>query len=215
MKKLSCLTLLTILVLTLAGCGGGGDDSPPRPVYRVDIFSSQPSDGDIAYDPVTQSTTVTNGPSILYFGIDALDPHFPEYRAFLDFPLDGSTGADVVPVDADIVSATLEVFIDEVSFAARVPSMIDLVIYSISRLRAADYDSPYLLTQKVNFYPADQGSIVAINITPLMRKAQRLGLADLQLRFILDLAVTNGFVGIEDRRTVALTAPLLKVDYAY
>lgn len=212
MKTLFSLRLLMILLLTLAGCGGGGGDEP-RPVYVADILSDQQSDGDIAFDSIDQIFTINNGPHTLFFGIDDLDPNFPEFRAFLDFPLDGSTGADVVPENASIVSATLEVFVNEVSFAPVVPTMIDLVSYPISGLRVEDFDSQPLLTQAVDFFPSDQGAFVAINVTPLMREAQWLGLLDLQLRFALDLAVDFGFVGFDDQPTVSLTAPRLIVKY--
>jgi hypothetical protein len=216
MKKLCCLGLLTILLLALAGCGGGDDDV--RPIFVVDIFSDQPLDGDIAFFVDTGGSkvfTINNGPPTLFFGIDDLDPNFPEFRAFLDFPLDGSTGGDIVPAAAGIVSATLEVFVNEVSFAPRVPTIIDLVSYPISGLRVDDFDSLPLRSQKVNFFSSDQGEFVAIDVTPLMREAQRLGLSDLQLRFLLDLAVDIGFVGFEDRANVSITAPLLTVSYVF
>lgn len=214
MKNLKCLGLLTLLFLLLAGCssGGGSADAPP-PLFAADIYSDQPSDGDIAFDAVRQVYTISNGPPTLFYGIDSLDPNLPEYRAFLDFPLDGSTGAAVVPGSANIVSATLEVFVNEVSFAPQVPTLIDLVSYPLSGLRVEDFSSPPLGTQKVDFFPSDQGAFVAIDVTRLMWEAQRLGLSDLQLRFVLDLAVDRGLVGLDDRPTVSLTAPRLKVTY--
>lgn len=210
MKKLFLFILLIVLLAALGGCGGD-DDSHPR--FVAQILSDQPTDGDIAFDPVNNSFTITQGPGTLFFGIDDLDQNFPEYRAFLDFPLDGSTGDEVVPASAFIVSATLEVYLNEVSFASVVPTLIDLVVYPISGLEVADFDSPPLLTREVNFFSSDVESFVSIDITGLMREAQRRGLPDLQLRFILDLAVNSGFVGIEDLPTVTLTAPLLKVKY--
>jgi hypothetical protein len=217
MKKLFWLGLLATLFLALAGCssGDGGGVFISRPVYDVDIYSDQPSDGYIAFDPVQQLFTVSNGPANLFFGIDSLDPSLPEYRAFLDFPLDGSTGEPVVPASAFINSAILEVFVNEVSFASTVPTLIDLVSYSLAGLRVEDFSSLPLATQNVNFFPSDQGAYVAIDVTQLMREAQRLGLADLQLRLVLDFAVNNGFVGLDDRPTVSLTAPLLKVSYEF
>jgi len=211
-KKLFFIGLLIILLPALNGCGC---DSDAKPIFVAKIFSDQPTDGDIAFDPVDNSFTITQGPDTLFFGIDDLDPNIPEYRAFLDFPLDGSTGGEVLPASAFIVSATLEVFVNEVSFASVVPTLIDLVVYPISGLEVADYDSRPLLTRRVNFFRSDQGKFVSIDITGLMREAQGRGLADLQLRFILDLAVNSGFVSIEDRPTVTLTAPLLTVEYAF
>jgi hypothetical protein len=212
MKKLLRLGVIAVLMLSIAACGGGGGDSPP--IFVAQIVSDQPADGDIAFDTVLQTFTITNGPDTLFFGIDDLDPNVPEFRAFLDFPLDGSTGGNIVPANAGIVSATLEVFINEVSFAPIVPTLLDLVIYPLSGLRVEDFDSPPLLSQPLDFFASDQGAIVSIDVTPLMREAQRLGLTDFQVRFLLDFSVSDiGFVGIEDLPTVTLTAPLLTVRY--
>jgi hypothetical protein len=211
MRKLSLFGILAVTLLTLS-CGGGSD---PQPVIVADIFSDQPTDGDIAFDPVLQSFTITNGPETLFFGIDDLGPNLPEYRAFLDFPLDGSTGGEVIPANAGIVSATLEVFINEVSFAPIVPTLLDLVSYPITGLRVEDFDSSPLLSQSLDFFASDLGTIVSIDVTPLMREAQRLGLTDFQVRFVLDFVTNVGFVGIEDLPSVAITAPLLTVNYVF
>ncbi|RJQ87931.1 MAG: hypothetical protein C4519_00075 [Desulfobacteraceae bacterium] len=211
MRKLFGLCLFTVLALALAGCGG----SDERRVFEAAILSDQPADGDIAFDPVGQTFTITNGPDTLFFGIDDSDPNLPEFRAFLDFPLDGSTGQDVVPLAARIISATLEVFIDSVSFAPIIPTLLDLVSYPASGLREEDFDSPPLLTQELDFFASDQGRFVSIDVTPLMREAQRLGVADFQVRFLLDLTVDVGLVGIEDQPIVSITAPLLTVVYAF
>ncbi|GAB4368835.1 MAG: hypothetical protein Kow00128_14560 [Deltaproteobacteria bacterium] len=208
MRKQIVLGVAAILALVLAGCGGG--DS--RPVFVAQILSDQPSDGDIAFDGVT--FTPTQGPVTLFFGIDDNDPDFPEYRAFLDFPLDGSTGQDVVPANAVIVSATLEIFIDRVNFADPVPALLDLVEYVPGSLVAADFTSVPLAFRSLDFFATGTGNFVAIDVTPLMREAQRRGLPDFQVRFLLDFALSNfGFVGIEDRPNIALTAPLLTVEY--
>jgi hypothetical protein len=144
---------------------------------------------------------------------DDLSPNLPESRAFLDFPLDGSTGGEVIPANAGIVSATLEVFINEVSFAPIVPTLLDLVSYPIIGLRVEDFDSSPLFSQSLDFFASDLGTIVSIDITPLMREAQRLGLMDLQVRFVLEFVTNVGFVGIEDLPSVFVTAPLLIVSY--
>ena len=211
MRKLSLFGILAVTLLTLS-CG---DWSDLQPVIVADIFSDQPTDGDIAFDPVLQSFTVTNGPETLFFGIDDLGPNLPEYRAFLDFPLDGSTGGEVIPANAGIVSATLEVFINEVSFAPIVPTLLDLVSYPITGLRVEDFDSSPLLSQSLDFFASDLGTIVSIDVTPLMREAQRLGLSDFQVRFVLDFVTNVGLIGIEDLPSVAITAPLLTVNYVF
>lgn len=210
MHKLSLLGILTVMLLTLS-CNG----SDPQPVIVADIFSDQATDGDIAFDPVLQSFTITNGPETLFFGIDDSDQNLPEYRAFLDFPLDGSTGGEVIPINARIVSATLEVFINEVSFAPIVPTLLDLVSYPINGLRVEDFDSFPLeeMSQSLDFFAADLGTIVSIDVTPLMQEAQRLGVPDFQVRFVLDFETDVGFVGIEDLPFDPSTAPLLTVRY--
>lgn len=210
MHKLSLLGILAVMLLTLS-CNG----SDPQPVIVADIFSDQATDGDIAFDPVLQSFTITNGPETLFFGIDDSDQNFPEYRAFLDFPLDGSTGGEVIPINARIVSATLEVFINEVSFAPIVPTLLDLVSYPINGLRVEDFDSFPLeeMSQSLDFFAADLGTIVSIDVTPLMQEAQRLGVPDFQVRFVLDFETDVGFVGIEDLPFDPSTAPLLTVRY--
>jgi hypothetical protein len=213
MKKFLKMGAIAVVMLSMAACGGGGDGGA-RAIFVAQIYSDQLADGDIAFDPVLQTFTVTNGPETLFFGIDDLDPNIPEYSAFLDFPLDGSTGEDVVPADAVIVSATLKLFLNEVSFATVVPALLDLVSYPVSQLRPQDFDSSPLKFQRLDFFRSDQGNFVSIDVTPLMREAQRLGLSDFQVRFLLDLSVSDiGFVGIEDRPSIAFTAPLLTVRY--
>jgi hypothetical protein len=212
MKKFLVLCVIAVAMLSIVACGGGGGDS--RAIFVAKIFSDHPADGDIAFDPVLQSFRITNGPETLFFGIDDLNPNLPEYRSFLDFPLDGSTGGDIVPANAVIISATLELFLNKVSFATAVPTLLDLVPYPVSGLRTQDFSSPPLVFQRLNFFRSDQGNFVTIDVTPLMHEAQRLGLSDFQVRFLLNSAISNiGFVGIEDRPSITITAPLLTVEY--
>ena len=208
MRKLSLFSILTLMLLTLS-CNG----SHPHPVIVAKILSDQLADGDIALDPVQQTYTITNGPNTLYFGIDDSDPNLLEYRAFLDFPLDGSTGEAVIPLNARIVSATLEIFINEVSFAPIVPTLLDFVSYPIAGLRAEDFDLAPFLSQSLDFFASDEGNFVSIDVTPLMQKAQSLSLPDFQLRFVLDFDAIIGFAGIEDLPIDPNTAPLLTVRY--
>jgi hypothetical protein len=211
MRKLSLFSILALMLLTLS-CNGSHPHHP-HPLIVAEILSDQLADGDIALDPVQQTYTITNGPNTVYFGIDDSDPNLPEYRAFLDFPLDGSTGEAVIPLNARIVSATLEIFINEVSFAPIVPALLDLVSYPITGLRTEDFDSPPFLSQSLDFFASDTGHFVSIDVTPLMQKAQSLGLTDFQLRFVLDFDAIIGFAGIEDLPTDPNTAPLLTVMY--
>ena len=208
MRKMLYFGVAAILALAFSGCGGGHGQT----VFVAQILSDQPADGDIAFDGV--NFTFANGPDTLFFGIDDNDPNFPEYRAFLDFPLNGSAGGDIVPSNAVIVSATLEVFVTEVSFATPIPTLLDLVEYPVTGLRAQDFSSPPLTFRSLDFFLEDQGNYVAIDVTPLMREAQRLRLSDFQVRFQMDSSLTDfGFIGLDDRPTVTLTAPLLTVEY--
>jgi len=210
MRQLICSFSIALMALFLSGCSSNSDE---RTVFEATILSNQPGDGDIAYDPVRQRFTITHAPHTLYFGIDDLHPNYPEYRAFMNFPLDGSSGDDVVPIGARIVSATLEVFIDNVSFATIIPTLIDLVSYPVYGLRAEDFDSRPFLTQGTNFFASDYGRYVSIDVTHLMQEAQRLRLTDFQVRLLLDPSSEFGLVGIENQPTVSITAPLLIVAY--
>jgi hypothetical protein len=217
-RKLLYFGITAILALYITGCGGGGGDS--RRTFVAEILSDQSVDGDIAFDNVRNRYFITNSPDSLLFGIDEETLNFPEFRAFLDFPLDGSTNGDVVPIDAEILSATLEVFIDEVSFAGTVPTLLDLVQFPINGLTSADFNSSPLLfpngsdaTLSFNFFSSDRGFFVTIDVTSLMREAQRRGLPDFQVRFLLDFTSDIGIVGIQDIPDVSLTAPLLTVRF--
>src|SRR5659263_567122 len=98
MRKIGILGIVGVLALVLAGCGGDGGDhritapeltvryttpSSPGVIITARILSDQPTDGDIAHDPVTDIFTVTKAPSTILFGIDSADPHQPEYRCLL------------------------------------------------------------------------------------------------------------------------------------
>jgi len=157
----------------------------------VRILSDLASDGDIAFDPVLSSFTVTTGSSTVLFGIDSLNFNLPEFRAFLTFPLDGVTGQPVVPGDALIVSADVEVFVNLLDFASTVPTFLDLVQYPSRGLAAIDYDAVPLATRPVfDFFASDVGFFVRIDVTSLMQAAQvPPALVDFQLRFSRDMSV--------------------------
>lgn len=154
--------------------------------FVVRLLSDQQSDGDIAFDSVQNSFTITRGPDTLWFGIDFGAPNQPEYRAFLDFPLDGSTGEAVIPFDASILSATLTVFVNFVDYSAAVPVLLDLVQYSVTTgLAPTDYFSDPLAVRAFEIFNSDTGRDVNIDVTGLLREAQLRRLAEFQLRFLL------------------------------
>jgi hypothetical protein len=149
------------------------------------ILSDQPTDGDIAFDPVLGSFTIAQGPDTLLFGIDSADSNQLEYRAFLDFPLDGSTGGPVIPLNATILSATLIIFVNFVDFAPTVPVLLGLVQYSVAGLTPGDYASAPLAVRAFDIFSSDAGFDVSIGVTSLMTEAQLRGLTDFQVRFVL------------------------------
>ncbi len=205
MRKIGILGLVGVLALVLTGCGGG--DGPHTVV--IQSLSDQPADGDIGLTAsntylISQASTTRD----VQYGID---PGGTEFRAFLDFPLDGSTGGGVVPLSAVIVSADIEVFVNRADFTP-VPTLLDLVTFPIAGLTPADYNSTPLLTRPLfDIRTSDINNFVRIDVTSLMVEAQRLGLRDLQLRFLLDTLATSGLVVLDDG--VAGREPLLTVEF--
>lgn len=204
-------------VLALAGCGGGGGGGGTNTVI-AQTLSDVRADGDIGFNappPIggTFSFSQASVAGSVLVGIDGASPNLPEFRAFLDFPLDGSNGGDALPLGALIASADIEVFVKRVSFAATVPVLVDLVPFAIPFV-AADFDSPPLTPtsfRNVNFFSTDQDNFVHIDVTTLMREAQRQGLRNFQVRFLIDTSATAGLIEIADAGTAR--APLLTVEY--
>jgi len=218
MRKIGILTIVGVLAFFLAGCGDYNYYYPPPPpppppgTITVQILSDLASDGDIAFDPVLSSFTIITGSSSVQFGIDSLNINRPEYRAFLTFPLDGITGQPIVPGDALIVSADVEVFVNLLDFASTVPTFLDLVQYPSRGLAAIDFNAVPLATRPVfDFFASDVGFFVRIDVTSLMQAAQvPPALVDFQLRFSSDIT-RSGLVNLDD--TLSTTAPLLTVTY--
>jgi len=215
MKRILRGLLGVFLVLAVAGCGGGGSSGPTQ--ITTQIFSDPVFDGDIAQDPVSGAFTVTQGNTQSVFaGVNPVSG--VEYRAFLDFPLSGAGG---VPANAVIVSATLDIFINRIdlsSSTSTIPINIDLVSFQPPTLVGSDFSLTVqraLLTRAVTIFPADAGRHVFIDVTTLMKEAQRLGLADLQLRILEDLNAAPARIEINDTTGAnsSTLAPLLEVTY--
>jgi len=205
------IAVMLVASLTLVSCSGGGSDQPP--IYTTQILSDPVYDGDIKLNSVSGTYTVTQ-PST-QFVLAGIDPGTPdEYRAFLDFYLDGPGG---VPLNAGIASATLDIFINDIlPTTGTIPMRIDLVSFPLS-LVWWDFnlaDQPPLATIYVPIYQSDYRQHVVIDVTSLMREAQRRGLLDFQVRIMKD-GGSPGIIEIDDTTGTnrALLAPLLEVAY--
>jgi hypothetical protein len=197
------------IVLLLTACGHEARR------YQAQTLSDQQADGDITLSGTGSTYTITQAVDVgnIIFGLDSRVSIPPESRAFLDFPLDGSAGGDALPSRATILSADVQVYVQSVSFAATVPTLLDLVPFSIP-LASADFGSSPLTataTRGLDFFSSDVGSIIQIDVTELMIEAQAQGLRDFQLRFLLDTQANAGMVELADAHSS--TAPLLTVDY--
>lgn len=209
-RKVVIATLL-LASAVLAGCGGGGGSAPPR--FTGQILSSQRSDADIGQSGGVFTITPATVSRALLYGLDASGA---EFRAFLSFPLDGSGGGSVIPVDARVVSADLELFVNRVGFSSPVPTLLDLVAYPLSGPTQADYASAPVTPsafRTFDVFTADTSNFVRIDVTPLVREAVARGFNDVQFRLMYDFVPSpvDGVVEIDDGP--ASTAPLLTIVY--
>jgi len=207
------IVVMLVASLTLVSCSGGG--STPTIVTR--ILSDPVYDGDIVQDSTTGVRTLTQGNTqVVFAGIDPVT--LDEYRAFLDFYLGGPGG---VPLYAGIASATLDIFINDIlPTTGTIPMRIDLVHFQPPNLISTDFgrsSQPALASITFPIFQSDFGQHVVIDVTSLMREAQRLGLPDFQVRIMEDLGpVVPGIVEIDDTTIPAdrpIFAPLLEVAY--
>jgi len=219
MKKtlLSAIAIMVFISLSVTGCGHDHRDHSPTIVTQ--ILSDPAIDGDIVQTSLTTTVTQGNTQSV-FAGIDPLSG--AEYRAFLDFPL---TGADGVPGNAFIVSATLDIEINDAFFQSQgdtIPIRIELV--SIPGLTLVPDDFNRTIQPAIAFTTilppissADIGNHVSVDVTSLMVRAQSLGLLDFQVRILEDLGVVvPGLIEINDTTDPTLRgalAPLLQVEY--
>ncbi len=213
--------IMMMITLSLSGCGSGGESVQSTPPTSVAQIVSDPAyDGDIAQDTFTSAFTVTQGSTQNEFA--GLDPVTgTEYRAFLDFPLGGPEG---VPANAVIVSAVLDIVIQSISPQAlkdTIPVRVDLVSFQPPTLIGTDFDrtiQPALASTTISpqISQADLGKHVLIDVTSLMTEAQRLGLANFQVRILEDLGIVSpGYITINDTTGAdrATLAPVLQVTY--
>jgi len=210
--RVSFIACMMFAVLALAGCGDSGADAVvivnPTP-FVSQVLSDPLLDGDIEVG--SSITTIRQGNTqSVFVGIDPLT--FSETRAFLDFPLVS------IPLGAVINSATLDFVVDSLQpLAARVPVIVDLVSYP-QPLLAADFSAPFLATTTIvpPITSPDVGNHVSVDVTVLMREAQRQGLPRFQVRLLQDPGVTStGLVQINDTTGIdrPALAPLLTVVY--
>ena len=206
------LSALTLIVLTLSGCGSGHNSDPP-PLFNTQILSDAALDGDIVKPFVGGTVAITQGLALEYSaGFDSV----AEWRAFLQFPLDGVGG---VPAGAAIQSATLDLLVFS-TFTSAIPIRIELVDLDLGSLVPDDFDLTQALATTTILVPTSQtsfGQHVFVDVTALMQRAQDLGLPIFQVRILVDPAVTTpGFIDINDARVDRATlAPLLDVNYFY
>jgi hypothetical protein len=204
------------LLVVVAGCGGGGDHPPD--ITQTQIFSDSGYDGDIEQTGA-DSAVVTQGmgPTVqsVFAGIDPVSGD--EFRAFLHFPL------DTVPAQAHIDSAFLEIYVDDIQpLNAVIPVRVELVSFQ-QPMVATDFDrtaQPPIAytTLSPRLGPSDRGKYVPIDVTDLMDQAQRLGLADFQVRIMEDLGPPiEGLFTIDDSTgsNRPSLAPLLTVNYYF
>ena len=213
-RMLAVILIFTMLVL--AGCG---DDNGVPPPFGTQILSDPAFDGDIALSQAGAYTVSQGNTQSVFAGIDPATGD--ELRAFLDFPLGGVGG---VPGDAIIQSAILDIFINSIApqpLNNTIPIRIDLVSFQPPNLIGDDFDrtlQPALASTTINppLSNADFGQHVAVDVTPLMVEAQRLGLPSFQLRILQELGTpVPGLIEINDTTGAnrATLAPLLDVVY--
>jgi hypothetical protein len=228
MKRKYLASIMVFISLALIGCGHDHSSAPP-PTIITQILSDPAVDGDILQTFPTPTSpavfTITQGmvPPVqsVFAGIDPVT--LDESRAFLDFPLTGPNG---VPGNASIVSATLDIVINNVFLQSptdTIPIRIELV--SLPTLTLVSDDFSRTLLPAIAFTTilppialTDIGGHVPVDVTPLMVQAQNLGLLDFQVRILEDLGpVSPGLIEINDTTidptTRGAIAPLLQVEY--
>ena len=142
-------------------------------------------------------------------------------------PEGGNGGGVLSPVSVDpargaVFAGTGAPYVPQPGTSPGTCSVVELALDD-GRLRWSDQLHPGdALGRDVNSAPVltralfdirtlDINNFVRIDVTSLVAEAQRLGLRDLQLRFLLDFAATSGLVQLDDG--VPGREPLLTVEY--
>ena len=223
MKRTCLAAIMVFTSLAQIGCGHDYNSAPlPPPTQVTQILSDPAVDGDILQtSPTTFMITQGMIPPVqsVFAGIDPSS--LQESRAFLDFPLTGPSG---IPGSATIVSATLDIVINNISPTdITIPIRIELV--SLPTLTLVSDDFSRTLLPSIAFTTVvppialtDVGGHVPVDVTSLMVQAQSLGLLDFQVRILEDLgSVSPGLIEINDTTTDptirGALAPLLQVQY--
>jgi hypothetical protein len=235
MKKTVLSLAAAILVLAFSGCGGGGDGKVVVVPNAVGILSDQVFDGDITRDSSTGilslPTSAADTQNVL-FGV-VFDPltggEISETRGFFHFTLTGTQ----VPVNPDRINfASIIMFVNSVTPVAadrfaQIPLVVDLIDTGQFPAPIVSTDfSIFSFSSGATFISGSHaGAFAEFDITPLLKDAVSLGLADFEVRFRFDrerfqtdLTTIPGLVEIEDaddtpghRRSDF--APLLHVEF--
>jgi hypothetical protein len=210
MIRKSFVAMAVLVAMLLAGCGGS--DAPPAPPrFTGQMTSLQAADGDVEFDGVAYTITPASSTGTVLYGLGPTS----ETRAFLTFPLDGSTGGDVIPIDARVVAADLRLNVSRVDLLL-FPSLVDLVAYPATGPAGADFASAPLGGAFGNFSlrGSDENGVVRIDVTPLVQEAVFRGVNEVQFRLAYDWGSTSpdGWVGFLDGANTAV-APRLTIVY--
>ena len=216
MRKSWMLVLVGVAALFLAGCGGG--DS--RLISTEWIDSDRTVDADLTLDlvkggPPLLALASVNGHVLAGVTVDFWGTPVADTRGFLYFPLDR------IPLGASIRYAGVTIYLNQVTLrnsSLPTPFFLDLIDTDVfpPPVQATDYSASYAATRSLDFYNTDQGKWVEIEVTSLMREAQRLELPSFEVRigfdeaaYIADINTTRGLIEIDDlsRR------PFLTVEY--